>query len=58
MEVISIKIIRFLNAIGLFNSIKPLETTLLAKAMIYATKSLDDGTYAFTGPEIRKMASK
>lgn len=58
MEVISIKIIRFFNAIGLFNSIKPLETTLLAKAMIYVTKSLDDGTYAFTGPEIRKMASK
>jgi uncharacterized protein YbjT (DUF2867 family) len=58
IEVISIKIIRFLNAIGLFNSIKPLETTLLAKAMIYATKSLDDGAYAFTGPEIRKMASK
>lgn len=58
IEVISIKIIRFLNAIGLFNSIKPLETTLLAKAMIYATKSLDDGAHAFTGPEIRKMASK
>jgi hypothetical protein len=56
--VISIKIIRFLNAIGLFNSIKPLETALLAKAMINATKSLDDGTYAFTGPEIIKLASK
>jgi uncharacterized protein YbjT (DUF2867 family) len=58
IEVISIKIIRFLNAIGLFNSIKPLETTLLAKAMIYATKSLDDGAYAFTGTEIIKLASK
>jgi uncharacterized protein YbjT (DUF2867 family) len=58
IEVISIKIIRFLNAIGLFNSIKPLETALLAKAMINATKSLDDGAYAFTGPEIIKLASK
>jgi uncharacterized protein YbjT (DUF2867 family) len=58
MEVIFINILRFFNAIGMFNSIKPLETALLAKAMIYATKSLDEGAYAFTGPEIRKMASK
>jgi uncharacterized protein YbjT (DUF2867 family) len=58
MEVIFIKIIRFFNAFGFFNSIKPLETALLAKAMIYATKSLDDGAYAFTGPEIIMLASK
>ncbi|MEN9963789.1 MAG: hypothetical protein RL582_884 [Bacteroidota bacterium] len=58
IEVIFIKIIRFFNAFGFFNSIKPLETALLAKAMIYATKSLDDGAYAFTGPEIIMLASK
>lgn len=58
MEVISIKIIRLFNAIGMLNSIKPLETALLAKSMINASKFLNDGEYAFAGPEIRKMASK
>lgn len=58
MEVISIKIIRLFNAIGMLNSIKPLETALLAKSMVNASKFLNDGEYAFAGPEIRKMASK
>lgn len=57
MELLLIKIFRFFNAIGMFKSIKPLETTLLAKAMLIATKSLNDGTYAFNGLEIRKIAS-
>ena len=56
MELLLIKILHFFNGIGLFKSIKPLETTLLAKAMLNSTKFLEDGAYSFNGPETKSMA--
>jgi len=53
-----IKILHFFNAIGLFKSIKPLETMLLAKAMLYSTKFLGDGAFSFNGPETKSIAGK
>jgi hypothetical protein len=56
MELLFIKILHFFNAIGLLKSIKPLETTLLAKAMLNSTKFLEDGAFSFNGPETESIA--
>lgn len=42
-EVISLKIIKFLNQLGLFKSQQPLPTAVLAKAMIKASKIKSSG---------------
>jgi hypothetical protein len=58
MELLFIKTLHFFNAIGLFKSIKPLETMLLAKAMLNSTKFLEYGAYSFNGPETKSIAGK
>ena len=52
MELVGIKVLRFLNRLGLFRSMQPMPTTLLAKAMISTAGSLDNGDYIFEGKQI------
>ncbi len=55
-EVISMKIIQFLNKIGLLRSMKPLPTKLLAQAMINCAKSKECGLSVIKAGEIWKRA--
>ncbi|CAM3608992.1 NAD(P)H-binding protein [Flavobacterium gelidilacus] len=55
MEVIGIKVIKFFNKLGLFHSQKPMETKLLAKAMIKAVKVLYNGQHSIVGQNILKF---
>lgn len=47
-ENISMKVINFLNKIGLFKRYKPMPTKVLAEKMIKSTKDTKQGTYTFT----------
>ena len=47
-ENISMKVINFLNKIGLFKRYKPMPTSVLAEKMIKATKDTKQGTHTFT----------
>ena len=47
-ENISMKVINFLNKIGLFKPYKPMPTLVLAEKMIKATKDTEQGTHTFT----------
>jgi uncharacterized protein YbjT (DUF2867 family) len=51
-EVISVKIVRFLNSLGLFRSFRPLPTEILAKAMVNSFKTLNNGAYSIKGKQI------
>ena len=51
-EVTGLKVIRFLNKMGLFKSQTPLPTEVLAQAMINSAKATATGIYAFHGKEI------
>jgi uncharacterized protein YbjT (DUF2867 family) len=51
-EVIGLKVIRFLNKLGLFKSQTPLPTDVLAHAMINSSKAEMHGVHAFHGKEI------
>ena len=51
-EVIGLKVIRFLNKLGLFKSQTPLPTEVLAHAMINSSKAEMHGVHAFHGKEI------
>ncbi|GIX43582.1 MAG: oxidoreductase [Leptospiraceae bacterium] len=55
-EVIAYNILKILNQLGLFLSSKPLETHLLAKAMIIASKNIKNKLQIIEGQEIRKLA--
>ena len=55
MEVIGIQVIKFFNKLGLFHSQKPMETKLLAKAMIKAVKVLYNGQHSIVGQNILKF---
>lgn len=56
-EVTGIKVIRFLNKLGLFQSQKPLPTETLAQAMINAAKTNTNGISTFKDKEIWQCAS-
>jgi len=51
-EIISYKIIKVLNKIGLLKSNKPLPTELLAKSMIKSVKTLGNGEHSIKGQNI------
>lgn len=55
-EVIGLKVLRFFNALGLFNAQKPLPTEVLAQAMINCAKSKVKGFTRVKGREIWKRA--
>jgi len=52
-EIIGEKLINLFNKIGLFRSLKPLSTKLLAEAMLKSVKTLRNGTYAIKGQKIK-----
>ena len=56
MEVLALKAINFLNKMGMLQSQKPLDTKILAQAMINAAKSSSKGFSFFEGAEIWKCA--
>lgn len=56
-EVIATKVFAAFNSIGLLKSARPLETEILAKSMLNATRLLGDGEYALKGKAIRKYAN-
>ena len=47
-ENIGMKVINFLNKIGLFKRYKPMPTSVLAEKMIKAAKDTKQGTHTFT----------
>ena len=51
-EVTGLKVIRFLNKIGLFKSQTPMATEILAQAMINAAKTKESGVHSMEGKEI------
>lgn len=55
-EVAAMKIAKFFNAVGLFKSMQPLSTKILARAMLHAAKTFQDGTYSIKGQKIREYA--
>lgn len=55
-EVAGLKLIKFLNRLGLFRSQKPLPTELLAQAMVTAVKTAGDGVAAFKAQDIWRLA--
>jgi len=55
MEIIGVKVIKFFNKIGLLRSQKPMETKLLAKAMIKAVQVLYNGQHSIEGQNILKF---
>jgi len=55
-EVAGLKVIQFLNKIGIFRSQKPLPTEVLAQAMINSAKTKENGIFTIEGKEIWKCA--
>lgn len=53
MEVLGIKVLHFFNKLGILKSQKPMTTTLLAKAMIKAVTTLENGQHTIEGQSIR-----
>ena len=53
-EVIGVKVIRFLNNLGLFRSQRPMPTEVLAKAMVNAAKIREDGVHTYNADAIWK----
>ncbi len=56
LEVMATKALYFFNSLGLFKSVRPLPTDLLAMAMLNAVKSLDNGEHAIINQDIRNYA--
>ncbi|MFV0290465.1 MAG: NAD(P)H-binding protein [Mangrovibacterium sp.] len=54
-EIIGVKLLQFLNKIGLFRSASPLPTEELAKAMLIASPSGVKGTRIFQAKDIRSL---
>ena len=52
MEVIGVKVIGFLNSLGLLRSQKPMDTKVLAKAMLKSVKVLGNGKHNIEGQNI------
>ena len=57
-EIAALRIIRFLNKMGLFLSQKPLPTEVLAQAMINAAKSKNSGVFIHNAQAIWKYAGR
>ena len=55
-ELIALKVIRFLNHLGLFPSQKPMPTKTLAPALINSVKATDNGVYIYKGEDIWKSS--
>lgn len=55
-EVVGLKTIQFFNKIGFFYSQRPLQTEILAQAMINSAKTKENGIYSLKGEEIWKCA--
>ncbi len=55
MEVVGVKVLRFFNSFGILKSQKPLETQLLAKAMLVSVQTLESGQHAIEGQDILKI---
>ena len=55
-EMIGLKVIRFLNQLGLFRSQKPMPTEILAKALVNSARVKEDGVHIYKGEAIWKCA--
>ncbi|MDF2556546.1 MAG: semialdehyde dehydrogenase [Bacillales bacterium] len=55
-EIVGLKIIQFLNKLGFFRSQRPLDTEILAKAMLNKSKTNENGLFSIKGKEIWKSA--
>ena len=55
-EVIGLKVIRFLNQLGLFPSQKPMPTEILARALINSAKVKEAGVHIYKGEAIWNCA--
>lgn len=55
MEVLGVQVIRFFNRLGLFKSQKPMDTTLLAKAMLASVQTLRPGQHGIEGQDILEL---
>ena len=56
LEVALLKVIQFLNKIGIFRSQRPLQKEILAQAMINSAKQKNYGISSFRGKAIREFA--
>ncbi len=56
LEVMATKALYFFNSLGLFKSVRPLPTGLLAMAMLNAVKTLENGEHAIINQDIRNYA--
>jgi len=56
MEVVGLKAIQFFNKIGIFRSQKPLQTEILAQAMMNSAKTKENGIFTLEGNAIWKCA--
>lgn len=54
-EVRQAKTLKFLNSLGIFKSQKPMPTEVLAKAMITAFKTLNNGSHSINPEQIWKL---
>lgn len=57
-EILGVKILTFLNSVGILKSQKPLNTKDLARAMVNACKEKTSGISVFKGQNIRKLLRK
>lgn len=57
-EILGVKILSFLNSVGILKSQKPLSTKDLARAMVNACKEKSSGISVFEGQNIRKLLRK
>ena len=56
LESVSIKILKAVNAVGLFKSYAPMKTEIVAKAMINLAKTCDEKFLIVSGQKIREYA--
>ncbi len=55
-EVMGLKVIRFVNHLGLFLSQKPMPTEILAKALVNSARVSEHGVHTYKGDAISKCA--
>ena len=58
MERVGVKMLRFFNRLGLFRSMQPMPTDLLAKAMLHAAKSSGNSEHLLEPLDIENLAYK
>jgi uncharacterized protein YbjT (DUF2867 family) len=56
-EVIGVKVMRFITALGLFRSQRPMPTEVLAKALVNAAKRGENGTHLYPAEAISQLAA-